>query len=99
MSQLAQSESIDYLRPRSQRSSSISNDRASLSVTSLAIPPIVSPDPAYIAPVSASQIVTGDREPALREEDDEGDIEPGASNIAVASNALYLVNAFLDQLL
>ena len=99
MSQLAQPENFDYLRPRSQRSSSISSDRASLSVASLAIPPTVSPDPAYIAPVSASQIVTGDREPTLRGEDDEGDIAPGASNIAVAPNALYLVNAFLDQLL
>ncbi|KAL8864469.1 MAG: hypothetical protein Q9174_007340, partial [Haloplaca sp. 1 TL-2023] len=99
MSQLAQPENFDYLRPRSQRSSSISSDRASLSVASLVIPPTVSPDPAYIAPVCASQIVTGDREPALREEADEGDIEPSASNIAIAPNALYLVNSFLDQLL
>lgn len=72
--------------PRSQRSSSISNDRTSLSVASLACPPSVEPIPAYIAASSASQIVTGDQE-----------LE--TVNTLVAPNALLLLNAFLDQLL
>ncbi|KAL9032700.1 MAG: hypothetical protein Q9180_006352, partial [Flavoplaca navasiana] len=72
--------------PRSQRSSSISNDRTSLSVASLACPPSVEPNPAYIAASSASQIVTGDQE-----------LE--TVNTLVSPNALLLLNAFLDQLL
>ncbi|KAL8707734.1 MAG: hypothetical protein Q9220_007254 [cf. Caloplaca sp. 1 TL-2023] len=85
---------------RSQRSSSISNDRASLSVNLLSSPPPVSPDPAYIAPSSASQIVTGDRHSILQEEDEEeASQSPEASNTLVASNALQLINSFLDQLL
>ena len=71
---------------RSQRSSSISNDRTSLSVASLACPPSVEPKPVYIAASSASQIVTGDQE-----------LE--TVNTLVAPNALLLLNAFLDQLL
>ncbi|KAL8784067.1 MAG: hypothetical protein Q9213_004194 [Squamulea squamosa] len=74
--------------PRSQRSSSISNDRTSLSVATLACPPAVSPEPAYIAPSSASHIVTRD-----------GPIGPGTTNTVVEPKALLLVNAFLDQLL
>ncbi|KAI4187102.1 MAG: hypothetical protein LQ346_005552 [Caloplaca aetnensis] len=95
MQNLTQTESLDLpsIRPgpRSQRSSSISNDRASLSVASLSSPPAVIPDPAYIAPSSASQIVTG----AL----DEGGDDVGWMNALVAPNALNLVNSFLDQLL
>lgn len=85
---------------RSQRSSSISNDQASLSVASLAFPPAVQPDPAYIAPSSASQIVTGDYAPALDQDDDDEAVDGlGVMNVRVAPNALSLVNAFLDQLL
>ncbi|KAL8946735.1 MAG: hypothetical protein Q9222_006907 [Ikaeria aurantiellina] len=86
-------------KTRSQRSSSISNDRASLSVNLLSSPPAVSPDPAYIAPSSASQIVTGDRESILQEEDEDALHSPEATNTLVASNALQLINSFLDQLL
>ncbi|KAL8680892.1 MAG: hypothetical protein Q9186_002957 [Xanthomendoza sp. 1 TL-2023] len=86
-------------KPRSQRSSSISNDRASLSVVSLACPPAVRPDPAYIAPSSASQIVTGDQEISLEDDENDEASNPGAVNTLVAPNALLLVNAFLDQLL
>lgn len=100
MQRLTRREGLDLRAPRSQRSSSISNDRASLSVASLPFPPAVQPDPAYIAPSSASQIVTGDQEPALDEEvDEEGMDGMGAMNAWVAPNALSLVNAFLDQLL
>ncbi|KAL8701081.1 MAG: hypothetical protein Q9201_005101 [Fulgogasparrea decipioides] len=99
MHRLTRPDSLAHLTTRSQRSSSISSDRASLSVISLPVPPAVSPDPAYIAPASASQIVTGDPEPAQQEDDNEQRASPMAVNVTVAPNALYLVNAFLDQLL
>ncbi|KAI4253692.1 MAG: hypothetical protein L6R42_007482, partial [Xanthoria sp. 1 TBL-2021] len=86
-------------KPRSQRSSSISNDRSSLSVVSLVCPPAVEPEPAYIAPSSASQIVTGDREPMLEDDDQDRPTSYAATNTLVAPNALLLLNAFLDQLL
>lgn len=100
MQQTTRTAGLDLRSLRSQRSSSISNDRASLSVASLPFPPAVNPDPAYIAPSSASQIVTGDHEPTLEEGDEEeetGGLPP--MNALVASDALGLVNAFLDQLL
>ena len=100
MQQLARPTGLGLPSPRSQRSSSISNDRASLSVASLPFPPAVSPDPAYIAPSSASQIVTGDHEPTLDEEDEDEETDgPWITNAFVAPTALSLVNAFLDQLL
>ncbi|KAL8748342.1 MAG: hypothetical protein Q9184_007376 [Pyrenodesmia sp. 2 TL-2023] len=99
MQKLVQTESLDLpatrSAPRSQRSSSISNDRASLSVASLPCPPAVNPDPAYIAPSSASQIVTG----VLDEEGEDGTFDSGSMNALVTPNALTLVNSFLDQLL
>ncbi|KAL8927012.1 MAG: hypothetical protein Q9208_002557 [Pyrenodesmia sp. 3 TL-2023] len=99
MQTLAKTESLDLPAtrpaPRSQRSSSISNDRASLSVASLPCPPPVNPEPAYIAPSSASQIVTG----ILDEEGEDGTFSSGFMNALVAPNALTLVNSFLDQLL
>ncbi|KAL8646954.1 MAG: hypothetical protein Q9210_005840 [Variospora velana] len=99
MRRLSATEGLHRPSPSPQRSSSISVDRASLSVGSLPFPPAVSPDPAYIAPSSASQIVTGDYDPLL-DEDEEGEIGGmGATNVRVAPNALSMVNAFLDQLL
>ncbi|KAL8993747.1 MAG: hypothetical protein Q9169_006113 [Polycauliona sp. 2 TL-2023] len=86
MNSLTSPGDTDRHKLRSQRSSSISNDRTSLSVVSMACPPPIEPDPAYIAASSASQIVTGDQ-------------EPGTTNALVAHNALLLLNAFLDQLL
>ncbi|KAL9600508.1 MAG: hypothetical protein Q9219_003159 [cf. Caloplaca sp. 3 TL-2023] len=86
--------------PRSQRSSSISNDRASLSVATLPFPPAVTPDPAYIAPSSAAQIVTGDQAESFQEDDEDNDTTvPAPVNAWVTPTALSLVNAFLDQLL
>ncbi|KAL8725840.1 MAG: hypothetical protein Q9166_007086 [cf. Caloplaca sp. 2 TL-2023] len=99
MNGLTPPDKLDRPKPTYQRSSSISNDRASLSVVPLACPPSVRPDPAYIAPSSASQIVTGDREMTFEDEDDDRPISPGATNTLVAPNALLLVNTFLDQLL
>ncbi|KAI4200714.1 MAG: hypothetical protein LQ350_003731 [Teloschistes chrysophthalmus] len=101
MYQMSKQHSSDRPPFKSQRSSSISTDRASLSVATLPIPPAVKPDPAYIAPASASHIVTGDHEPPLQEEEEGESEEPTAArvNVTVAPNALYLINAFLDQLL
>ncbi|KAL9048795.1 MAG: hypothetical protein Q9206_005841 [Seirophora lacunosa] len=99
MQRLSTQEGLDRPAPRPQRSSSISIDRASLSVGALPSPPAVSPDPAYIAPSSASQIVTGDHDPSLEEDEEGAMVDMGATNARVAPNALSLVNAFLDQLL
>ncbi|KAL8973385.1 MAG: hypothetical protein Q9197_002374 [Variospora fuerteventurae] len=99
MQRLSATDRLERPSIRPQRSSSISVDRASLSVGSLPFPPAVDPEPAYIAPSSASQIVTGDHDPSL-DEDEEGEMGGmGATNVRVAPNALSLVNAFLDQLL
>lgn len=96
MQQPTRPSGLDRPPLRSQRSSSISSDRASLSVAPLPFPPTVRPDPAYIAPIAASQIVTGDHESAIEEEEYDGQ-EP--LNALVTPAALCLVNAFLDQLL
>lgn len=96
MQQPTRLNALDRPALRSQRSSSISSDRASLSVAPLPFPPNVRPDPAYIAPIAASQIVTGDHESAIEEEENDG-LEP--LNALVTPAALGLVNAFLDQLL
>ncbi|KAI4170281.1 MAG: hypothetical protein LQ343_005034 [Gyalolechia ehrenbergii] len=96
MQQLTRPNGLDRPPPRSQRSSSISSDRASLSVAPLPFPPTVRPDPAYIAPIAASQIVTGDHESTIEEEEIDR-LEP--LNALVTPAALGLVNAFLDQLL
>ncbi|KAL9024239.1 MAG: hypothetical protein Q9196_006661 [Gyalolechia fulgens] len=97
MQQRPRSHGLDRPPLRSQRSSSISSDRASLSVAPLPFPPPVRPDPAYIAPIAASQIVTGDHESTVEEEEEYDGFGP--LNALVAPAALALVNAFLDQLL
>ncbi|KAL8833145.1 MAG: hypothetical protein Q9170_004477, partial [Blastenia crenularia] len=99
MQQFTRPNGLDRPQLRSQRSSSISNDRASLTVASLPFPPAVRPDPVYIVPTSASQIVTGDHEATLGEEETGGTDWQGPANTVVAPNALALVNSFLDQLL
>ncbi|KAL8852296.1 MAG: hypothetical protein Q9221_002791 [Calogaya cf. arnoldii] len=86
-------------KPRSQRSSSISNDRTSLAVVSLACPPAVEPEPAYIAPSYASRLVTGYQELISDDDEQARAATSAATNILVAPNALLLLNAFLDQLL
>lgn len=82
-------------RPRSRsRSASISSD-SQLSLIHLA-PPSVHPPPSFIAPVSASQIITSDQEFntadfVADEEDDSGAL--------VTPEALFALNGFLDHLL
>ena len=67
--------------------------------TSLVSPPLVDPEPAYIAALAASQIVTNDHqhqaEAWFEETGDKVDQDPAV----ISSASLSLVNAFLDQLL
>ena len=84
-----------------QRTQSLSSDRlSSMSVTSpLALPPMIDPEPAFIAASAASQIVTSDHQ------NRETDWFDGAGNgveteaALVSPASLALVNAFLDNLL
>ncbi|KAL4943680.1 hypothetical protein BDV06DRAFT_189430 [Aspergillus oleicola] len=82
-------------RSRSRsRSASISSD-SQLSLMHLA-PPSVNPPPSFIAPASASQIITSDQEfnaaDFVVDEDDD-------SSALVTADALSALNGFLDHLL
>jgi hypothetical protein len=67
--------------------------------TSLASPPPVDPEPAYIAASAASQIVTSDRQNQTEDWFEERGDEFGQDTAVVSPASLALVNAFLDQLL
>lgn len=83
-----------------QRSQSVSSDRTSISTTpSLASPPPVSPDPAYIAASAASQIVTSDHQNQVEDWFDGNGGKDETDTIAVSPASLTLINGFLDQLL
>ena len=79
----------------------ISRDRTgSMSaLTSLASPPSVDPEPAYIAATAASQIVTSDHQNQTGDWFDETRDRDIEYPVMVAPASLALVNAFLDQLL
>lgn len=85
--------SLSRSRSRS-RSASISSD-SQLSLIHLA-PPSVNPPPSFIAPASASQIITSDQEfnaaDFVADEDDD-------SGALVTPEALSALNGFLDHLL
>ena len=97
MQRLTRPEELDLPPPKSQRSSSMSSDKTSLSASSSLFPPSANPSPAYIAASSASQIVTSDHDSNLY--DRQRPTRLGSSNAAVSPAALSLINAFLDQLL
>lgn len=83
-----------------QRNHSLSGDRLSISATtSLASPPPVSPDPAYIAASAASQIVTSDHQSQIDDWFDESGGRMDAEPVTVSPASLVLINGFLDQLL
>lgn len=87
--------------PLPQRSRSLSSaDRTpSVSGSSLAASPPVSPEPAYIAASAASQIVSTDRaDRGLDMFDGEGK-KVQIDTAVVSPGSLSLVNSFLDQLL
>ena len=85
MQRVSRPEGLAISSPRGPRSQSLSSDRPSLSATSIIAPPIsANPEPVYIAPSAASQLVAS-------ELDNDG--------ATVSSGALTLVNGFLDQIL
>ena len=68
-------------------------------LTSLASPPSVDPEPAYIAATAASQIVMSDHQNQTGDWFDETQDRDMEDLAIVAPASLALVNAFLDQLL
>ena len=66
---------------------------------SLASPPHVDPDPAYIAAAAASHIVTGDHQNQTEDWFEDKGNQFERETALVSSTSLALVNAFLDQLL
>ena len=91
----------DRPSPRTARSHSMSSDRPSMTGHGgLLSPPITtSPDPAFIAPSAASQIVTNDHDSQFNTWFDQHGIEPSGETAMLSPPALKLVNRFLDQLL
>ncbi|KAK2627561.1 hypothetical protein QTJ16_003527 [Diplocarpon rosae] len=89
------------LAPRPRRSRSVSSDRPSLGGSGglLSPPIIVSPDPAFIAAASASQIVTTGLESWARTCGDQPAREPAAQTGWIAPPALSRINQFLDYVL
>lgn len=90
-----------YARSRTQ---SISSDRPSTvshshSLGLVSPPSSVSPEPEFIAASAAAQIVTHDHDNHAGTWYDQNGIEPPSEPAVVTSDALQLVNAFLDQLL
>lgn len=86
--------------PSRARSHSMSSDRPSVNGFGLQTPPAsISPDPVFIAPSAASQIVTNDHDSHSDSWFDQHGIEPSGETALVAPPALKLVNRFLDQLL
>ncbi|PHH74939.1 hypothetical protein CDD82_4704 [Ophiocordyceps australis] len=84
------------------RTQSISSDRPSTTGLSLGLscpPALVSPEPAFIAPSAASQIVTNDHDNNSDAWYDRNSVEPSSEPALVSPSALQLVNGFLDQLL
>ena len=98
MQRLSRNEGWDVPSPQLQRNRSFSSDRNSMP-TSLASPPSVAPDPAYIAAAAASQIITSDHQSQIDEWFDENGGKVDSETAVVSPASLTLVNSFLDQLL
>jgi hypothetical protein len=86
---------------RHSRTNSISSDRPSMTGYGglLSPPTSINPEPIYIAPSAASQIVTNDHDSQSDSWFDQHGIEPSGETALVAPGALKLVNNFLDQIL
>ncbi|KAF7874158.1 hypothetical protein EAF04_002830 [Stromatinia cepivora] len=96
-----QSARMENSSRRDGRSHSVSSDRPSTAstYTGLLSPPLsISPEPVYIAPSAASQIVTNDHDSRADAWLDQHGIEPSGETALVSPAALKLVNTFLDQL-
>lgn len=98
MQRLSRNEGRDVPSPQLQRNRSFSSDRNSMPA-SLASPPSVAPDPAYISAAAASQIVTSDHQSRIGNWFDENDGKNDSETAVVSPASLTLVNLFLDQLL
>ncbi|KAH8658875.1 hypothetical protein BGZ61DRAFT_540393 [Ilyonectria robusta] len=82
------------------RTQSVSSDRPSTMAHSpMSGPLTVSPEAAFVAASAASQIVTNDHDTHAETWYDQHGIEPARETALVSSEALKLVNDFLDQLL
>ena len=101
MHRLTRPEGLDLDSDKSQRSNSISSNPQSImsAASSLASPPVVNPEPAYIAASAAAQIVTREHQTQGHEWFDERGGQSKNNTAFVSPAALNLVNAFLDQLL
>lgn len=83
-----------------QRPTYITDRTSSMSApTSLASPPAVEPEPAYIAASAAAQIVSSDHQRQTEDWFGERRDTFGQDSAVVSPASLALVNAFLDQLL
>ena len=83
-----------------RRTSSMSSERMALSAaSSVASPPPVSPEPAFIAASAASQIVTSDHQDQMESWIGAGNDDVAANTGMVMPAALAQINGFLDQLL
>lgn len=98
MQRLSRNEGWDVPSPQLQRNRSFSSDRNSMP-TSLASPPSVAPDPAYITAAAASQIITTDHQSQVDDWFDENGGKVDSETAVVSPASLTLVNSFLDQLL
>lgn len=98
MQRLSRNEGWDVPSPQLQRNRSFSSDRNSMP-TSLASPPSVAPDPAYITAAAASQIITTDHQSQIDDWFDENGGKVDSETAVVSPASLTLVNSFLDQLL
>lgn len=82
------------------RTQSISSDRPSTVSQSLMSPTFnVSPEPAFIAPSGASQIVTNDHDSHTDTWYDQHGFQPSGEAVLVSPAALGHLNSFLDHLL
>lgn len=79
----------------------MSSDQPSLSglSTFASPPPSVKPEPAYLAPSAAAQIVTSNHHFHSQDWFDENGSQPSTETALVSPASLVLVNSFLDQLL
>ncbi|WEW60874.1 hypothetical protein PRK78_006362 [Emydomyces testavorans] len=78
---------------RRGRSSSLSMDCRQVSKAHLPWPPLVNPQPQYIAASAARQLITADQSANVLE------VKPHCGRIGITDAALALLNGFLDNLL
>lgn len=79
----------------SDRFSTVSAVTAQLPST----PQNVRPAPAFVAPFGATQVVSEHQAANKRSDSDDEDAKPTKNDVQFSEGALFLVNAFLDQLL